>query len=307
MSLLVFGSAAVDIVFRLPHLPRPGETVLGEAGHPLPGGKGANQALAAARDGARVRFAGCVGADANGALLRACLAEAGVDTALLAEAAAPTAMAAVCVDTAGQNQIAVSTGANLLARQADVPVAAGDTLLLQMEVPPAENAALIARARAAGARVILNLAPAAALPREALAALDLLIVNEHEAAWLAAALGCGTGAAALHAALGITVAVTLGEAGAECHGQGLNLHVPAFRVDVTDTVGAGDAWCGVLAAALDRGLPLEPAMCRANAAAALACTRPGAGPAMPMAAETDALLAAQPESVAASRFGATRE
>ncbi|HEV7458506.1 MAG TPA: ribokinase [Roseococcus sp.] len=294
MSLLVFGSAVVDVIFRLPQLPRPGETVLGEAGPPLPGGKGANQALAAARDGARVRFAGCVGADANGALMRATLAAAGVDTALLAEADAPTALAAVCVDQAGRNQIAVSAGANMRARQAEVPVAAGDTILLQMEVPPEENAALIARARAAGARVILNLAPAAALPREALSTLDLLVVNEHEAAWLGAALGCGAGAAALHAALGVAIAVTLGEAGAECHGAGLALHVPAFPVKVTDTVGAGDAWCGVLAAALDRGAPLPAAMRRANAAAALSCTRAGAGPAMPMAAETDALLAAQP-------------
>lgn len=294
MSLLVFGSAVVDVIFRLPQLPRPGETVLGEAGPPLPGGKGANQALAAARDGARVRFAGCVGADANGALMRATLAAAGVDTALLAEADAPTALAAVCVDQAGRNQIAVSAGANMRARQAEVPVAAGDTILLQMEVPPEENAALIARARAAGARLILNLAPAAALPREALSTLDLLVVNEHEAAWLGAALGCGAGAAALHAALGVTIAVTLGEAGAECHGAGLALHVPAFPVKVTDTVGAGDAWCGVLAAALDRGAPLPAAMRRANAAAALSCTRAGAGPAMPMAAETDALLAAQP-------------
>lgn len=291
MSLVVFGSAAVDVVFRLPHLPSPGETVLGEAGTPLPGGKGANQALAAARDGAHVRFAGCIGADANGAILRATLGAAGVDTAWLAESAAPTAMAAVCVDEQGRNQIAVSVGANRLARQQRVTLTGRDTLLLQMEVPAAENAALIARARAAGARVLLNLAPAAALPREALAALDLLIVNDHEAAWLGGALGCGAGAAALHAALGVPVAVTLGEAGAEACGPGPALHIPAFPVAVVDTVGAGDAWCGVLAAALDRGMPLEAAMRRANAAAALACTLPGAGPAMPMAAETDALLA----------------
>jgi ribokinase len=291
MSVVVFGSAAVDVVFRVPRLPRPGETVLGDAGSPLPGGKGANQALAAARDGAQVRFAGCVGADASGALLRATLGAAGVDTARLAEGAAPTAMAAVCVDGQGRNQIAVSVGANRLARQEGVALAAHDTLLLQMEVPADENAALIARARAAGARVLLNLAPAAALPRQALAALDLLIVNEHEAAWLAAALGCGGGAASLHAALGVPVAVTLGEAGAEACVAGQLLRVPAFTVHALDTVGAGDAWCGVLAAALDRGAPLEAAMRRANAAAALACTRPGAGPAMPMATETDALLA----------------
>jgi ribokinase len=294
VSLLVFGSAVADVVFRLPHLPSAGETVLGEAGAPLPGGKGANQAVAAARDGARVRFAGCIGADANGAMLRATLQAAGVDTALLAEGEAPTAMAAVCVDAGGQNLIAVSVGANRLARAAQVPpLTARDTLLLQMEVPAAENAALIARAKAAGARVLLNLAPAAALPREALAALDLLILNEQEGAWLGAALGCAASAAALHAALGVPVAVTLGAAGAEASAPGQALRLPAIPVAVVDTVGAGDAWCGVLAAALDRGAPLEAAMHRANAAAALACTRHGAGPAMPAAAETDALLARQ--------------
>jgi ribokinase len=195
------------------------------------------------------------------------------------------------VDGAGRNQIAVAPGANLAARAADVPaLGAGDTLLLQMEVEPRENAAAIARARAAGARVILNLAPAAALDPAALAALSLLVVNEPEAAWLAAALGCGASAAALHAALGVEVCVTLGERGAEAAGRGGAPHAPAHAVTVVDTVGAGDAWCGVLAAALDRGLPLEAAMRRANAAAALACTRPGAAPAMPGADETEALL-----------------
>jgi ribokinase len=159
-----------------------------------------------------------------------------------------------------------------------------------MEVPPGENAALIARGRAAGARLLLNLAPAAALPREALAALDLLILNEPEAAWLAGSLGCGATAGALHAALGCGVAVTLGARGAEAVTRDGAIAVPAFAVAVVDTVGAGDAWCGVLAAALDRGAPLEAAMRRASAAAALACTRAGAAPAMPWAAETEALL-----------------
>jgi ribokinase len=293
-GVIVFGAAVADLIFRVERLPGPGETALGEAGAPLPGGKGLNQAIAAARDGAAVRFAGCVGADAHGALLRAALREAGVETGWLAETDAPSGLAAVMVDQSGRNQIAVSPGANGRARAAQIPaIAPGATLLMQMETPPAENAALIARGRAAGARLLLNLAPAAALPREALAALDLLIVNEQEAAWLAAALGCAAEAEALHAALGCGVAVTLGERGAEAATRQGRLAVPAHAVTVADTVGAGDAWCGVLAAALDRGAPLEAAMRRASAAAALACTRPGAAPAMPQAAETEALLRRQ--------------
>jgi ribokinase len=161
-----------------------------------------------------------------------------------------------------------------------------------MEVPPAENAALIRRARAGGARVLLNLAPAAPLPAVALGALDLLIANEHEATWLGAQLGCGGSALALHRALGVPVAVTLGEAGAEAATAAGIIATPAFPVRVVDTTGAGDAWCGVLAAALDRGMPLETAMRRASAAAALACTRTGA--AMPRTAETDRLLTLTP-------------
>lgn len=292
MSVLVFGSVAADLVFALPELPAPGHTVLAPGYRALPGGKGANQACAAARDGAAVAFAGAVGADALAEVALAGLRAAGVDLARLATVAAPTACAAVCVDPAGRNQIAVGSGANLLARAAqvaDADLAPGTTLLLQMEVPAAENAALIQRARARGARVVLNLAPAAALPMAALRALDVLVANEHEAAWLAARLGCGAGAAALHRTLGIAVAVTLGGAGAELATAAGTLRTPAFPVQVVDTTGAGDAWCGVLAAALGRGLPMEAAMRRASAAAALACTRPGA--AMPAAAETDALLA----------------
>jgi ribokinase len=169
-------------------------------------------------------------------------------------------------------------------------------LLLQMEVPPAETASLVARARARGARTVLNLAPAGPLPGDALRALDLLVVNEHEAAWLAARLGCGADAAALRAALGggPDVAVTRGEAGAEAATAAGTLRAPTFPVAAIDTTGAGDCWCGVLAAALDAGAPLEKAMLRAAAAAAIACTRPGAAAAMPDAAQVDALLASSP-------------
>lgn len=289
MNLLVFGSAVADLLFRMDRLPREGETLLGEAGAPLPGGKGLNQAIAAARDGAAVRFAGCVGTDANGAKLRGALDAAGVDTTLLAETGAvPSGLACVMVDAEGRNQIAVSPGANLQAGA--VSCRPGETALMQMEVRVEENLRQLRLAREAGAHSILNLAPAAAFPRDALPALRLLVVNEAEAAWLAGHLGCGAGAAELRAATGTDVAVTLAERGAEAATSEGRVHAAPFAVRVADTVGAGDAWCGVLAAALGRGLPMAVAMRRANAAAALACTRLGAASAMPEAAETDALL-----------------
>lgn len=291
MTLIVFGSAIADLVFRMPHLPRVGETVLGEAGAALPGGKGLNQAIAAARDGGGVRFIGCVGRDAHGALLRETALAAGVDVTGLREAEEATGLACVCVDAEGRNQIAVSLGANRQAAASQIgAIPPRATLLMQMEVPPAENAALIARGHAAGARLLLNLAPAAAMPPEALRCLDLLILNESEAAWIGARLGQPGDARSLHAALGIGVAVTEGERGVTAvTGAGV-MRLPACRVEVIDTVGAGDAWCGVLAAALDRGMPIEAAMRRANAAGALACTKHGAAPSMPGGAEIEALL-----------------
>ncbi|WP_372623985.1 ribokinase [Falsiroseomonas sp.] len=294
MTVLVFGSANADLVFAVPNLPLPGETVLGEGVRSFPGGKGANQAVAAARDGAMVAFAGCVGRDGFAAVATGALREAGVDLSRLVVVDQPTGCAAICVDHAGRNQIAVAPGANLAARSAQVEDAAlhpGVVLLLQMEVPAAEIAALVARAKARGARVVLNLAPPGELPAETLRALDLLVVNEHEAAVLAARLGCAADAAGLRAALRTDVAVTRGEAGAEAATAAGLVAVPAFPVTPVDTTGAGDCWCGVLVAALDRGLPLAAAMRRAAAAAAIACTRPGAAAAMPEAAETEALLA----------------
>lgn len=291
MTVTIFGSAIADVIFRVGHLPRPGETVLGEAGTPLPGGKGLNQAIAAARDGADARFIGCVGEDANGAMLRAALVAASVNVAGLRRVAAPSGLACVCVDAAGQNQIAVSPGANALARADQVgEIAHGATLLLQMEVPPEENARLIPRARAAGARVLLNLAPAGAMDRAVLGAVDLLILNESEAAWLGQQLGREGDALALHEVLGIGIAVTEAERGATVASHAGVFRVPAFPVAVVDSTGAGDAWCGVLAAALDLGMPMELAVRRANAAGALACTKPGAAPAMPDSGALDDLL-----------------
>jgi ribokinase len=294
VTVLVFGSANADLVFDVPELPAPGRTVLGGGVRATPGGKGANQAVAAARDGAQVAFAGCIGRDPFAEVATEALRGAGIDLSRLLALEGPTGCASICVDPAGRNQIAVAPGANLLARAGQVEDAAlhpGAVLLMQMEVPPAEIAVLAGRAKARGARVLLNLAPPGELPAETLRLLDLLVVNEHEAEVLAARIGAAPEAAALHRVLGIDVAVTRGEAGASFAGGSGAFDLPAFPVTPVDTVGAGDCWCGVLAASLDRGLPVRMAMRRAAAAAAIACTRPGAAAAMPMADETDALLA----------------
>lgn len=293
MSVLVFGSANADLVFAVPQLPAPGETVLGEDVRALPGGKGANQAVAAALDGAATRFIGCVGRDGFADVATSAMRAAGVDLSGLMVKEQPTGCASICVDRAGRNQIAVASGANMAARAAqvaDAALAPGVILLMQMEVRPDEVAALLHRAKDRGARVVLNLAPPGDLPLDAMRRLDLLVVNEHEAAVLAARLGCAAEAAALHAALGVDLVVTLGEAGAVlARAEGV-ANVPAFPVTPVDTTGAGDCFCGVLCAALDRGAALEAALRRASAAAAIACTRPGAAAGMPRTAEIDALL-----------------
>jgi ribokinase len=293
--ILVFGSVNLDLIVPVPVLPEPGGTVLGEALRLEPGGKGANQAVAAARDGASVAFAGAVGEDAFAAPAVATLRSAGVDLSRLAAVPGATGAAVICVDPAGRNQIAVAPGANRAARAAqvaDADLGPGTTLLLQMEVDAGETAALIARARARGARIMLSLAPPLPLPRRSLAAVDLMLVNAGEAAALAAQLGVAAEPLALRAALGgPDVVVTRGEAGAvAATGAGL-VHQPAFRIAAVDTTAAGDTFAGVLAASLDRGQDLPSALRRAAAAAALACTRPGSQGSIPEAAETDRLVA----------------
>jgi ribokinase len=291
--IVVFGSINLDIIFPLPALPRPGETVLGPAAQMHPGGKGANQALAAARDGAAVVLAGAVGRDALADAALALLGPGGVDLSRVARGDAMTGCAGICVDAEGRNQIAVASGANLRARAdqiEDALLGAGNTLVLQMECDAGETACLIARARRRGTRVVLNLAPAVALPREALAAVDVLVANEEEAAWLGEHVGAAPDAGALHAALGPAVIVTRGAAGLVSVGPAGMIALPARPARAVDTTGAGDCFCGVLAAALDRGLSLAPALARANAAASLSCTRAGAQPSFPMATETDAAL-----------------
>jgi ribokinase len=291
--IIAFGSVNLDLIFPLPHLPAPGETVLGPAMTIEPGGKGANQAVAAARDGARVAFAGAVGADALALDALRMMRLADLDISRVATVEAATGCAAICVDPEGRNMIAVASGANLAAQQCQVEddlLNPGATVLLQMEVPRKETEALIRRARSAGCRVVLNLAPASPLDEDALRALDLLVVNEGEAEFLGRVLGCGPSAPALHARLGVDVVVTLGERGLEAASASGRIRLPAHPVQVIDTTGAGDCFTGVLAATLDRGTPLEAALARATVAAGLCCTRSGTQGSMPLGTETDAAI-----------------
>jgi ribokinase len=286
--IVVFGSINLDLIFNLPRIPQAGETVLGPSTRVEPGGKGANQAVAAARDGADVVMAGAVGSDALGTGALALLREAGIDLSRIVQTDASTGCAAILVDPAGANAIAVGSGANLLARASQVEDALlSGTLVLQMEVPTQETITLIARAKALGGRVILNLAPAAPLPETALRSVDVLVVNETEGAWLAGTLGCKALAADLRDRLGgVTVVLTLGDAGAEIASADAAWHEPARAVTVVDTTAAGDCFVGVLAHRLDSGETLRSAIKAATAAAALCCTRAGSQGSLPFHAET---------------------
>lgn len=293
--IVVFGSTNLDLIFAVQHIPVPGETVLCPGIRIEPGGKGANQGVAAARDGARVVMASAVGRDPLAAGALRLLREAGVDLSRAIETEASTGCAAITVDPGGANAIAVGSGANLLVRAEqieDALLAPTTTLLLQMEVPAAETAALIRRAHGRGARTVLNLAPALPLPDDALRTVDLLIANETEAAWLAGNYGCSANAAALRMVLGVEVVRTLGAEGIDAATAEGSLHVAAHPIVPVDTTAAGDCFVGVLAAALDRGAPLGAALHRANAAAALCCMRAGSQGSLPTAEEINAFMAA---------------
>jgi ribokinase len=290
--IVVFGSINIDLVIATPTLPAPGETVLGGDYALLPGGKGANQALAARRAGASVTLAGAVGADVFAEPALALLRQAGVDLSLVRSVERPTGCASVVVARSGENLIAVASGANLLATADLVPDALlgpGTTLLLQLELTLAEVAGILARAHRQGARSILNLAPALPLEDEALRLVDVVVMNASEASTL------GRAPETLAAELGITVVVTRGGEGAAAYlADGQRIAVPALPVEPVDTTGAGDAFTGVLAASLDAGKALGTSLRRASAAAGLACLGRGAQPSFPVAAAIESALARLP-------------
>ncbi len=291
--ITVFGSLNADLVCPVEHLPAPGETVTGPGYSVVPGGKGANQALAAALAGAPVRFVGAVGRDGFREPALSSLKTGGVDLSALADSDRQTACAFIGVDPKGENQIIVASGANLDARAAQLEglsLGAGDLLLLQMEVTPAENWRAVEIAKAAGARVVLNLAPAGVVPPPVLQQVDVLIVNETEASQLAAQLGLPETApeqiaARLAADFVRCCIVTLGAAGVAAFGTGGTHRLPALAVEVVDTTAAGDAFVGGFAAALHRGAPMDAALAQGIVAGGLACRKLGAQSSLPTAAE----------------------
>jgi len=285
--IVVFGSITVDLITTVAQLPRMGETVIGGDYAVIPGGKGANQALAAALGGAGVTMIGTIGPDAWGPLSLEHLRKAGVDLSLVATGQRHTACGFISVDTNGQTQITVSPGANMETRAGAIanlrsPLGPNDWLMLQMEVPLDENWRALKAAKAAGARIVLNLAPAMPIDDTVLADLDVLIVNQPEAQFIGDRLRLTSNnplhiASALAKHFNLTCVATLGEEGSlavEPNGQAWRVGRP--NVTVIDTTGAGDAYTGYLIAALDRGQPLPEAMRFASTGASLSCEARGA-------------------------------
>jgi ribokinase len=296
--ITVFGSLNVDLVTEVERLPGPGETVLGPSYALHPGGKGANQALAARRAGAQVALVGAVGRDAFAEIALGLLVQDGVDLRHVARVEAPTGAAFIAVDAEGANQIVVAAGANALAR-ADAVAALepreGDLLLLQREVPEAECIRAAQAMRAAGGRTILNIAPAGVPAAELLALTDILVANEHEALVVARALGWDDTdpdaiARRIDAERGIACIVTLGAAGAVGWHGGVRRRLAAPVVAVVDTVAAGDSFVGAFAAALSAGFGFSGALQRGLAAGSLACTMAGAQPSVPRREAIEALV-----------------
>ncbi|HVW91492.1 MAG TPA: ribokinase [Devosia sp.] len=296
--ITVFGSVGLDLIGTVPRLPGPGETVLGGTFATAPGNKGANQALAARRAGAAVRLVGAIGRDDFGKQAIAMLEAGGVDLSGVNDADAPTSIAMIFVDARGENAIAVLPGANATLTEADADraladIEAGDILLLQQEITQAATGRALDLALQKGVVSVLNTAPFLDSTPALAGKAKILVSNETEFALL-----CGgrTGPLdelmrACAAANGQTVIVTLGAEGARAAtAAGEFISVPAFPVEAVDTVGAGDTFTGYLAAGLDAGLALPEAMRRAATAASLACTRPGAQPAIPHDSEVSAVL-----------------
>jgi ribokinase len=300
--VLVVGSANVDFTVAVARLPRPGETVTEGALLVARGGKGANQAVAARRLGGEVRLVGCMGDDASGREVRHALAREGVGVegvGTTREAATGTAL--IVVDGEGRNQIAVAPGANRSLTVADVERRDGDfawaeVVVCSLEVPLAAARRALECARRHGALTILNPAPLPDSGLDFLALADYVTPNEGEAARLTGLPltgldDAGTVAAAVRARGAAHVVLTLGAAGALAEGPAGGCRAPGFAVTAVDTTGAGDAFNGALAVALTERRDLADALRFANAAAALACTRRGAQPAMPTRAEVERLLA----------------
>lgn len=319
-TVFVFGSINADSSYRMSILPAPGETVIASAAHASPGGKGANQAIAAAAAGATTRMIGVVGDDPATAPLLEALTARGVDAgSITTRSGATTGRAVVYVDDAGENSIVVLSGANDLADSSVASsglssLSSGDVLVLQNEVPAHANQAAVALARSAGATVIWNAAPAPSSPADFVADIDLLVVNENELVQISGILGIDaiaddtiaddTDAAGLSRLLAATASAldtnavcTLGSDGAIYVVDGQSGSVPAPKVHAVDTTAAGDTVVGYLAAHFD--LPISVRLELAGTAGALAVTREGASTSIPYLGDVEKMLAKLTERIPA--------
>lgn len=324
--IIVLGSINLDLIANLPRLPAAGETLTGHDFKTAPGGKGANQALAARKAGAEVAMLGAVGSDAHADEALLLLKEFGVNCDSIQTVDQPTGTALILVgDDTGDNMIAVIPGANgtvsisangtvsaaaigsakdtaAIGSAKDIAaigsaqiLSANDTALLQLEIPLSAVEAMLTEAKHVGATSILNIAPWQEGAGPLCTACDILVANETEFDLASQALGLNGESrkdrmADYVARFGKIIIVTLGENGAIAQGPDMALEVPTIRVDAIDTVGAGDTFCGYLAALLAEGKTLEHALKAAGIAGALACTKQGAQPSMPLRAEVDQLL-----------------
>ncbi len=298
--ITVFGSINMDLVATTPRLPKPGETVPGTGFATAAGGKGANQALAARRAGASVRMVGAVGRDEFAAPALDLLDKAGTDLSSVARVDGPTGTALILVGGDGENMIAVVPGANgtLSSSQAAEAVSSsqpGDILMLQLEVPAASVKAALQAAKVRGVRTVLNTAPLTAEAAELATLADIVIANETEFELLVGREALTSGEREemllqMHKDTGQILIITLGAEGVVA-AEGGGLHrTKGLKIEPVDTVGAGDTFCGYLAASLDAGLALGEALRRAAVAGSLACLKAGAQPSIPDAGEVAAAL-----------------
>ncbi|MBD0268577.1 MAG: ribokinase [Cyanobacteria bacterium Co-bin8] len=304
MTLHIFGSLNMDLVCQTPRLPVPGETILGTEFTTVPGGKGANQAVAAARLGAAVRMVGRVGSDAFGQALIQALQVEGIETGdVQVEAGASSGVAAIAVDTSGRNHIIVIPGANGQVARSDVErlsarLAPDDILLLQFEVPLPEVMAAAATAQQQGVTVIVDPAPVRNdLPEAFYGLVDWLTPNQVEAEQLvgfpvADQKSAAAAAKVLRQRGARAIVIKLGAEGVWVEAADAAFLVPAFEVPVVDTVAAGDAFNGGLAVALSEGVSLPEAARFATATAALSVSQAGAQPSLPTRQAVEAFLAA---------------
>lgn len=295
--ITVFGSINMDLVATAQRLPKPGETVNGQTFTTAAGGKGANQALAARRAGATVRMAGAAGDDTFAKPALELLDEAGVDLTTVKTSPGATGTAVILVGEGGENMIAVVPAANGTITPDDAAKALdgmgkGDTLMLQFEIPVDALEAALRGAKDKGVTSIINTAPLADDAARISALADIVIANETEFELLIGKQGISSeerqqAMQDMHARTGQTIIITLGAEGVIAMSDGQFHKAMGLKIEPVDTVGAGDTFCGYLAAGLDKGLDFATALTRAAAAGSLACTKHGAQPSIPLASEVD--------------------